>query len=199
MVSIEQNFLQEVLELIFIFLSEKPVIEISYAELFQQYIGIDIFSISKKNLLDVLAERSISLGSSLRWSKETLLQLILTHVIEPKMPKGTFVVVKSYPSSQAALARTFLDQGNLVAERFEIYYEGVELANGYHELTDAEELRKRFFAMKKKKLPLDERFLAALPKMGDCFGIAVGFDRLLQLMLHKEKIQDVLPFGWDEI
>ncbi len=106
-----------------------------------------------------------------------------------------------YPASQAALARLNPADAR-VAERFELYLSGIELANGYHELTDAAEQRRRFeaanelrAAMGKERLPLDERFLQALEVgLPDCSGVAVGVDRLVLLALGGTSLDEVLAF-----
>ena len=112
-----------------------------------------------------------------------------------------------YPGTQAALAKKVLHDQFEVAERFEVYYQGLELANGYHELADAKEQRKRLEesnrlreAKGKEALPIDERFLEALEKgLPDCSGVAVGFDRLMMLRNKKNRIDDVIAFSYDEI
>ena len=125
-------------------------------------------------------------------------------VVEPHLGKNELLVLHDYPATQAALACTQQKEDELVAERFEIYYQGIELANGYHELTDAEEQRRRLYAeektrqqMGKTPLLIDENFLQALEQgMPPCCGVAVGFDRLLMLRLGKETLADILPFSW---
>ena len=121
------------------------------------------------------------------------INLILTHIIEPKMQKDLLYIIYDYPKSQAALAKTKIEDGIEVAKRFEIYYNSYELANGFHELTCAITQKKRFIEINKKrkeKLEIDESFLQALQKgIGDCFGIAVGFDRLFMLSQKKNSIK----------
>ncbi len=109
--------------------------------------------------------------------------------------------VYDYPASQAALARLNADDPR-VASRFELYIDGVELANGFHELTDAAEQRERFERENRQRqasghevLPVDERFLAALSAgMPACAGVALGIDRLLMLKCNAERISEVLSF-----
>jgi lysyl-tRNA synthetase class 2 len=109
-----------------------------------------------------------------------------------------------YPSTQAALACVVQRQDESVAERFEIYVEGVELANGYHELADAKEQRERFIKANqqrmdhgKEALPIDEFFLDALKRgIPDCCGVAVGVDRLMMLRHKASAIAEVIPFDW---
>jgi len=113
-------------------------------------------------------------------------------------------MVFDFPASQSALARLSKTDPR-VADRFEVYYQGVELANGFHELKDADEQRQRFLAdNKQRKLlnkpakPIDERFLSALNSgLPNCAGVALGLDRLLMLKLNKSSISDVIPFALD--
>ena len=120
--------------------------------------------------------------------------------VEPKLGADRPTYLIEYPASMAALAR--LKPGDVsVAERFELYVRGLELGNGFSELTDAAEQRARLLeeqAFRKRvgrsEYPLDERFLAALPKMPPSGGVAVGLDRILMLMMEAERIEDVLLF-----
>jgi len=114
------------------------------------------------------------------------------------------VFVHDYPASQCALAKVIPDEnGQRVARRFEVFVNGTELANGYWELTDADEQRRRFEsdnqqrnAMKLKPVPMDERLLAAMEEgMADCAGVALGVDRLLMVMLGKNSLDEVMGFS----
>jgi lysyl-tRNA synthetase class 2 len=91
-----------------------------------------------------------------------------------------------------------------VAERFELFLEGMEIANGFHELADAQEQRRRFDADNARRrerglpaMPIDERLLAALPKLPDCAGVALGIDRLLMVLTGSRDIRDVLAFPFE--
>ena len=125
-------------------------------------------------------------------------------VFEPNLAQVRPLMVYDFPASQSALARLSTTDPR-VADRFEVYYHGVELANGFHELKDADEQRQRFLddneqrkLLNKNAKPLDERFLAALNSgLPDCAGVALGLDRLLMLKLNKPSISDVLPFPLD--
>lgn len=119
--------------------------------------------------------------------------------IEPHLKK---TVIRGFPPEQAALSQ--IDEDGL-AERFELFYQGVELANGYHELLDPIEQKKRFEkaneerqASGKEKYPMDDNLLEALDKVPDCCGVAVGFDRLMMLRHDVSKIDEVIPFAWEE-
>lgn len=123
-------------------------------------------------------------------------------VVEPNLGKNKPTVIYHFPASQAALAE-INKEDHRVAERFEVYFKGIELANGFYELTDAQEQRKRFNHDNKirKKIglpeqPIDEFLLTALDKLiYDCSGVALGVDRLIMLALNAEKINDVLSFS----
>jgi lysyl-tRNA synthetase class 2 len=123
----------------------------------------------------------------------------MSHIIEPKLAKeGAPVAVFDFPVSQASLAQ--IKDG--VAERFEIYYQGIELANGFHELTDAEAQRKRFekdraarVAAGMKESAPDEHLLAALRHgLPPCSGVALGIERLLAIAMNHESIASTLAF-----
>jgi lysyl-tRNA synthetase class 2 len=129
------------------------------------------------------------------------LDLLLTHWIEPRLGQGRLTFIHDYPASQAALAR--LRPGDPpVGERFELYLSGLELANGFHELGDADEQRRRFEAENVARrarglpvMPLDESLLDALAAgLPDCAGVALGFDRLVMLAAGRDAIQEVMAF-----
>lgn len=129
-------------------------------------------------------------------------QLVLTEVIEPQLGEGKLTCLTHFPVRDAALAQLSPDNP-LTAERFEVFYQGMELANGYHELQDAEAYRERFEANQSLRrqnglmeAPLDEALLSALSKgLPDCSGVAMGFDRLFALAQGKQNLDDVLSFG----
>ena len=131
---------------------------------------------------------------------------VMACIIEPKLDMKNGEFIYDYPASQAALAQvhTGADEKNY-ADRFELYLGGMELCNGYHELTDFKEQAKRFqedLNLRKqmnKDLPLEDlRFLAALEHgMPECSGVALGFDRLAMLALGKQDIREVILFPGD--
>lgn len=174
---------------------------ISYRQLFLQYLGFDPFTISNKELI-AHAKDTINI-EMFEASRDDWLNLLLSHLIEPILGQDAPVFIYDYPPSQASLAKVNQDeQGEYVAERFELYYKGLELCNGYHELTDAKEQRQRFhednrqrLKMGKKPLPIDYSLLEALEQgLPQCAGVALGLDRLLMLQLKTTDIQDVLWF-----
>lgn len=201
------ELIQETIDFISLFLGSLPYQTITYRELFQKYTGIDYVKASEIELMSFIETHKIKCYPTIREEgKDALLNLILGSEIEPKLGSDHFLVLAYYPSSQAALARRKQLGDEEVAERFEIYYKGVELANGYRELTCAHEQRIRFEEANewrathgKKRLPIDENFLSALEKgLPDCSGVAVGFDRLMMLRHNVQNISEILTWGWSE-
>jgi elongation factor P--(R)-beta-lysine ligase len=169
-----------------------------YRQLFVDALGIDPFEASIDDLRVALGAIRIA-GDDLQ--RDDWLDLLLTHCIQPEFPPDRITVVHDWPASQCALAR--IRPGTpAVAERFELYLGQHELANGYHELTDAAEQRARFESDNARRrargqdvMPLDEHLLTALEKgMPECSGVAVGVDRLLMGMLDYEDIRPLLAF-----
>lgn len=201
------QIIEETCEYIRLFLGQVPSTTISYHEAFIHYAGIDYTKMECKDLLQYIQQHNISSYPEIDLAdKDDLLNLILADRLEPYLGKGGLTVLTHYPASQAALAKIVEKNGERVAERFEVYYQGKELANGYHELADPIEQKHRFAERNLKReqlgkspLPSDIRFLEALTSgMPDCCGVAVGFDRLMMLRHHTDEISDILPFGWDE-
>lgn len=198
-------FIEETLAFIRLFLQDLPSERIGYREALLRYAGIDYLSASLDDLLACVQKHEIHPEQrSGAWDRETLLHLLMSFVVEPHLGKGALSVLTDYPATQAALAQTHWKGEEQVAERFEIYYQGIELTNGYHELTDPVEQKRRLEeanqtrrSQGKEPLPLDEHFLAALEEgLPDCCGVAVGFDRLMLLRHNKTSLEDVLPFAW---
>jgi lysyl-tRNA synthetase class 2 len=200
------TLIEETLEFIQLFLKNAPVSYFSYREAFIQFAGIDYVTASVRDLITCCAKHAVHLPQDApTWDKDTLLQFIMGFIIEPQLENLT--VIRDFPAAQSALAQTTLRKDEPVAERFEVYFKGIELANGFHELTDPIEQRKRLHGqndsrkeMGKELLPLDENFLKALEiGLPDCCGVAVGFDRLMLLRHEKNHLKEVLPFSWDII
>ena len=151
----------------------------------------------KRDVLARQAEKAgIAVSGDDSWSD--IFSKVLVAKIEPELGNGRACVLNEYPRCEAALART-CEHDPRVAERFELYACGVELANGFGELTDAGEQRKRFeheMAEKERvygeRTPLDEDFLAALARMPPASGVALGFDRLVMLAAGARNIADVI-------
>ncbi|MCW0457688.1 EF-P lysine aminoacylase EpmA [Xanthomonas sacchari] len=172
---------------------------LSYRELFQQGLQLDPFTAPLEALQQPLCEIHID-GDGL--GRDDWLDLLMTHCLQPAFPADRLTVVHDWPASQCALARV-RDGDPPVAERFELYLGSYELANGYHELNDAAEQRRRFLrdhALRQARgavlPPLDERLLQALPALPDCAGVAVGVDRLLMAMRGTAQIGEVLAYDF---
>ncbi|MFT4888100.1 MAG: lysyl-tRNA synthetase class 2 [Pseudohongiellaceae bacterium] len=174
----------------------------SYRELFQQNLEIDPHKISTDDL-ELLAKREISLVAQ-GLSRTDYLQLILSQIIEPNMRGNWFLY--DYPEDQAALAQVTTDNAGVkVAQRFELFCSGMEIANGYYELTDPVEQRRRFESDLDKRqktnralVPIDENLIAALESgLPDCAGVALGVDRLLMIATGTKFISEVISFTTD--
>ncbi len=188
-----ETFIEETLAFIRLFLGDLPAHFLSYREALQTYAGIDYLHAAEADLAAVAGTKE--------WDRETFIDYIMSFHVEPHLGKDCLCVITDYPAWRAALARTTGNGEECVAKRFEVYHRGIELANGYHELADAQEQRRRLECsnrerqqMGKTALPLDELFLQAIEQgLPDCCGVAVGFDRLLLLHLNKEHLEEVLP------
>ncbi|MBP9805755.1 MAG: EF-P lysine aminoacylase GenX [Candidatus Accumulibacter sp.] len=172
-----------------------------YRDLFRTHLGVDPLRCSLAALRSA-ATQQIDLAFD-EADRDTWLDLLMSQVIEPKLGIDELSFVIDYPPSQAALARLRTDSdGQAVASRFELYYHGVELANGYHELLDADEQRARFAADLRERETLglppvepDQQFLAALEcGLPDCSGVALGLDRLIMLAVGSDTLHEVMAF-----
>ncbi len=183
----------------------------TYAAAFQRAFGVDVFNCSGRQLMDAARHFGVPLPADLREDGiDEILNVLLASVIEPQLggtSEGDRIrpeYLCDYPPSQAALAvvsETFPQ----VARRFELYIQGLELCNGYQELTDELELRRRDTVQNQRrireqspKLPGASRLLAAMQAgLPACSGVALGFDRLVMLATACSDIRDVLPFPED--
>lgn len=135
-------------------------------------------------------------------SRQSWLDLLFSHAVEPNLGHDLPTLIIDYPPATAALAKTALDKdGNMVAKRFELYINGIEIANAYDELADGQALRQRFEQdnqlrqrHKLPQMPIDEHLLAACDDLIPCSGIAVGVDRLLMVITGATCLQEVIPF-----
>ncbi|KZN14236.1 EF-P lysine aminoacylase EpmA [Marinomonas sp. TW1] len=175
---------------------------LSYQQAFIDFTGLDPWQVSLEDL-QACAHQATEYGLQ-ETDRDTLLELIFASVIEPKIAQQQPCFIHSYPTSQAALAKLHSNtDGNQMAARFELYWQGMELANGYHELTDAQEQAARFVQDKAQRQKaesverqFDERLITALAHgMPDCAGVALGVDRLLMLICGKKDIAEVLAFA----
>jgi lysyl-tRNA synthetase class 2 len=191
-------------ELVQALLGTRPATRSTYAEIFQRIAGVCPHTSTTDQFAAAVSASGIAIPAGMnRADHDEWLNLLLSTYIEPMLGDERPEIVYHYPASQASLAKAITSpQGYNVAERFELYYRGIELANGFHELTDAVELRGRFeevntarLADGRRRLPLPEYLLTALEHgLPDCSGCALGFDRLVMLATEAQSIDDVVAF-----
>lgn len=201
------RLMQEVAELTHRILrcpANAPYDALTYAQAFEQALGIDPLQATEPRLRDLATRHGLDVALTLRCTRDELLDWLMAAAVGPGLGSERLCFVHRYPASQAALAR--LDGADpRVALRFELYHRGVELANGFEELADADEQRRRFeldnAQRVRRGLPtadLDETLLAALAAgMPAVSGVALGFDRTLMLSAGADTIGEVLSFDLD--
>ncbi len=178
-----------------------PARRIGFDEVLRELAGIEPAEVDAAVLRERLAAAGVPLPAGDDGGRDGLLDLLLGEVVAPALGADGPVMVYDYPPERAALARV-RPGAPPRAERFEVYVAGMELANGFHELTDAAEQRRRFGQDNRLRadagratLPPDEALLAALDHgLPRCAGVALGVDRLLMLMLGAEHLSQVLAF-----
>ena len=178
---------------------------LSYQALFEKHAGFNPHLTNAKQCRECAQkynlEQPLGMGNDVyEW-----LDWLLTQLVLPNLAKDKFVYVYDYPKSQCALAKLRQNElGLTVASRFELFYGEIELANGFDELTDAQEQKNRFHAENDKRkqikyevVDVDGNFLAALEHgLPDCSGVAVGLDRLLMLLLNENNLSAVFSYPW---
>ena len=174
---------------------------VTYRDVFRRALALDPFAASDAELAQAAEASGFVRGTGVAASRDDLLDFLMGLRIGPGLGRQGLTFVHAYPASQAALARR--DPNDIrTAERFEVYRDGVELANGYHELASSVEQRERFAADNQERrrrgmptFPIDENFLAALATgIPDCAGVALGIDRLLMLATGAANIDEVIAF-----
>ncbi|AJI94598.1 EF-P lysine aminoacylase GenX [Yersinia ruckeri] len=177
---------------------------LSYQQAFLRHLDVDPLSADKAQLCEAAAKLDLSNIADTEDDRDTLLQLLFTVGVEPHIGRDKPAFVYHFPASQAALAEISTED-HRVAERFEVYFKGMELANGFHELTDANEQLKRFEQDNRRRSvlglpqnPIDMHLIDALQHgMPDCSGVALGVDRLVMLALGAERLSEVIAFPVD--
>lgn len=202
------DLMTEVEELLIWTLGVPKAERITYQALFLKYLDLDPHTASAK----ILADKAKAVGINLMFTDSQALtasdwlDLLLSHCIEPLLGKDRPVIIYDFPVAKAALAKIRVGNPS-VAERFEVYIEGIELANGYHELSDPKIQLARFEEDCKVReqlgypaIPIDEYLLEALKNgLPDSAGVALGFDRLMMLKTRHFNIQDVVSFTIDRV
>ena len=202
------RLMAEVAELATALLADRlPLVEPerwTYQEAFERRLGVNPHRTTAAELAACAARQRVPIPPGMPDEVDPWLDLLLTQRIEPELGRGRLCFLYDYPASQAALAR--LRPGEPpVGERFELYLNGIELANGFHELGDAVEQRRRFLmenavrqAQGLPAMPVDDNLLAALEAgLPECAGVALGLDRLLMLAAGKSALADVLAFPFE--
>jgi lysyl-tRNA synthetase class 2 len=185
-------------------LTEQPlqIEKLAYEEAFQRHLNLNPHTAVPDQLRQCAIEQGISGARQLTLEgRDPWLDLLLSHVIENRLGRHGMTFLYDYPASQAALARV-RQEPYPVAERFELYLNGIEIANGFQELTNAEQQRARFDEDNRRRqeshqeeMPMDEHLLSALAHgIPDCSGVALGLDRLLMVLTGTPDIRQVITF-----
>jgi len=186
-------------------LDVRAVERLTYRDAFLAHVGIDPHTATCETLVEAARERNLSSPTGLASEdRDGWLDLLLVECVEPHLGREAPTILYDYPASQAALARV-RDDDPAVAERFELYVRGIELANGYHELVDPEVLRQRNQAANRQRtaegkypLPEESRLLSAMQQgLPPCAGVALGFDRLVMLGAGVTDISQAMAFPID--
>lgn len=194
------RLMDEVAELVTAYLGCPEPLRISYRDLFLEHLDVDPFTASHAQLRACAASETGLADTDL--SRDQLLDALVSLAIEPRLRKAPPLFVFGFPATQAALARLERREGRVEAHRFELYVNGIELCNGYWELTDVDEQRQRFAEdnRERREAGVEERaadplLLAALASgLPDCAGVALGLDRLLMLHEGARSLDEVLAF-----
>jgi elongation factor P--(R)-beta-lysine ligase len=197
------DLMDEINELLKLILKTKNAKRVTYQEIFAEFLNIDPHKINISQLKIIAKKHELNISSPIPDDYDIWLQLLFTHLIEPKLGPDYPVFVYDFPASQAMLARIRKEENeDKLASRFEVYFKGIELANGFHELNNVDEQRERFLAdLTKRKemglpqIPLDENLLSSLPNLPNCSGVAVGLDRLIMLAANANSLQEILCFS----
>jgi lysyl-tRNA synthetase class 2 len=178
-----------------------PAELLSYSDAFERHVGINPHAASREELVATAEFHRITVSGGLEHDRDGLLNVLLVELVEPQLGRLQPTILFDYPATQAALAR--VRQNHFpVAERFELYVDGIELANGYHELLDPAVLRQRNTAansqrsvLGKPTMPETRRLLAAMAAgLPACTGVALGFDRVVMLAAGAKSIDEVIAF-----
>jgi len=173
----------------------------TYSEVFQKYLTIDPMHIKNEDLIQCARDNHLSVEGLAIDDRDAWLDLVFSHIIQPQLKSNRLIFITDYPISQAALANVS-SENNQFAQRFELFFNGVELANGYNELADASILMSRFesdqqqrMERNKPAIAIDMHLLNAINNgFPQCSGVAVGLDRLIMVLTHEKNIENVIAF-----
>jgi lysyl-tRNA synthetase class 2 len=195
------KLMSEIDELIQMVVGSDSAERVTYQDVFKQYLGYCPLTATLTDIKTLASQCGYAELAANENDKDTLLMLLFSQHVEPHIGQNRPCFVVDFPASQAALAR-ISPTNSLVAERFELYFQGIELANGFHELTDGPEQLRRFEQDNVKRqhmgleiMPIDHNFIAAIDYgLPACAGVALGIDRLLMLALNYSEIDQVITF-----
>ena len=196
-----QQLMQEVAALLHTLIPhlQKPARFCSYREVFLESVQLDPHVASIDELSAVARAHGLEINGEM--PVQAWRDLLLTHCVEPQFPADQLTFLYHYPASQSALAKVQMQEGQAVAERFEVYLGALELGNGYQEQTDAVQNRlllTQDAQTRGNDIPVDERFLAALEQgLPECAGVAVGIDRILMCRMQVNDLKQVIAFPWE--
>ena len=204
----QMDFVEKLMRCVCPQTSSEPFERLTYDEAFERFAGRRVLHLDASQLKQLAAERNVAVPDGMSTDdRDPWLNLLLAELVEPHLGKEAPQFVYDYPASQAALAtvRSSTDNQPPVAERFELYDRGIEICNGYHELTDPDELSRREAEERRRSTSttiqnfpepslLKDAMRYGLP---DCSGVALGLDRLIMLTLGCEQISEVLAFPID--
>ncbi|RIY32900.1 hypothetical protein CKF54_03885 [Psittacicella hinzii] len=194
-----QRLLDEVEELFKVFFDFDLMERYTYDFIFQKYLGVSPLVANHKDLAE--QAKKLGLHNAEKFDRDTILEFLFSTCIEPYLGKDAPVAIYNYPASQAALAQITAEDPR-TAQRAEVFYKGIELANGFYELTSWEQQKQRFQSdlyqrstNNQEKIEFDQKFLAALKHgMPQSSGIALGLDRFIMLVMQKNSIAEVMSF-----
>ncbi len=200
------KLMEEIEDLLDTMLHTGKADRLSYREMFLKFLKVPPHNVTMNVFLNLCTERNLTPPESLKNGSVSIderLEFLMGMVIEPQLGLTKPVFIYDYPASQANLAKLYEDNPEL-SMRFELYYKGLELANGFCELTDAEKQENRFIKENKTRkkagktiLPIDQLFLDAMRAgMPNCAGVALGFERIVMLALGINDIDKVMAFSW---
>lgn len=196
------RLMQEVSGLIQALLNTPTAEKISYADIFLQQLNLNPHTVSLEALHSEVSHHKLY-DQPEQLDHTTCLELLMSHCIEPTLGINAPTFIFDYPKEQAALAK-LSTSAPTVAQRFELYIHGKEIANGFNELNNQALQQERFMQDNQKRttaglheIPLDKNFLNCLNHLPNCAGVALGIDRLLMIKLNKKQIKEVISFSWE--
>jgi lysyl-tRNA synthetase class 2 len=193
--------MDEVEELIVLLLKTKTAARYTYEEVYKKFVHLNPHQASLEEVKFTAQKNGLAV-TGVKNDKDTWIQLLFTMLVEPNLEQKYPVFIYDFPYSQAMLAR--IRSGKpAIASRFELYYRGIELANGFHELNNSEEQIDRFnHDLAKRKtfgiptVNIDRQFISLLERLPDCSGVALGIDRLLLLISNCQSLDELMPLRY---